>query len=83
MVDAAGTIYVIGGEGINGILFTDVWVSTDGGARPDSRRDAREGYWVGTQGVLQWSRDVPGGSQGTPEGRHGGCREVPLRVLEG
>jgi hypothetical protein len=53
VVDAAGAIYVIGGEGINGILFNDVWVSTDGGARPDSRRDAREGYWVGTQGVLQ------------------------------
>jgi hypothetical protein len=32
VVDAAGAIYVIGGEGINGILFNDVWVSTDGGA---------------------------------------------------
>jgi hypothetical protein len=50
VIDAAGAIYVIGGEGINGILFNDVWASTDGGARPDSRRDAREGYWVGSQG---------------------------------
>ncbi len=36
VVDAAGAIYVIGGEGNGGILFNDVWVSTDGGARPDS-----------------------------------------------
>jgi hypothetical protein len=38
VIDAAGAIYVIGGEGINGILFNDVWVSTDGGAMPDSVR---------------------------------------------
>ncbi len=37
VIDAAGAIYVIGGLGINGtgINFNDVWVSTDGGARPD------------------------------------------------
>jgi hypothetical protein len=34
VVDAAGAIYVIGGYGYN--VFQDVWVSTDGGARPDS-----------------------------------------------
>ncbi len=40
MVDAAGAIYVIGGSygytfyGV-GTVFHDVWVSTDGGARPD------------------------------------------------
>jgi hypothetical protein len=34
VVDAAGAIYVIGGQGIG--YFQDVWVSTDGGARPDS-----------------------------------------------
>ncbi len=38
VIDAAGAIYVIGGLGvINGTLvyLQDVWVSTDGGARPD------------------------------------------------
>ena len=40
MVDAAGAIYVIGGSyylgGLGvGTVFHDVWVSTDGGARPD------------------------------------------------
>jgi hypothetical protein len=34
VVDAAGAIYVIGGyDGTT--YFNDVWVSTDGGARPD------------------------------------------------
>jgi hypothetical protein len=32
VVDAAGAIYVIGGYGGTGILYNDVWVSTDGGA---------------------------------------------------
>jgi hypothetical protein len=38
VIDAAGAIYVIGGFNGNpdaGINFNDVWVSTDGGARPD------------------------------------------------
>ncbi len=38
MIDAAGAIYVIGGEGYDGTSagsrFQDVWASTDG-ARPD------------------------------------------------
>jgi hypothetical protein len=33
VVDAAGAIYVIGGYGSTN--YKDVWVSTDGGARPD------------------------------------------------
>jgi hypothetical protein len=32
VIDAAGAIYVIGGWR----SYKDVWVSTDGGARPDS-----------------------------------------------
>ena len=35
VTDAAGAIYVIGGLGVvnfNNFYFTDVWVSTDGGA---------------------------------------------------
>ena len=46
MIDAAGTIYVIGGSGFNGIFFNDVWASTDGGARPESVRG-------GVRGVLR------------------------------
>jgi hypothetical protein len=35
VIDTYGTIYVLGGY--NGTTyFNDVWVSTDGGARPDS-----------------------------------------------
>jgi hypothetical protein len=52
VIDAAGAIYVIGGFGeppIGGYInYNDVWVSTDGGARPDSRR----GYSRGTTGAL-------------------------------
>ncbi len=36
VIDAAGAIFVIGGwSGFT--YYRDVWVSTDGGARPDSR----------------------------------------------
>ncbi len=55
VIDAAGAIYVIGGEGFNGIQFNDVWVSTDGGARPDSVRGVVGGTgWV-LKGVTQGS----------------------------
>ncbi len=36
MVDAAGAIYVVGGQYGTTTFYTDVWVSADGGARPDS-----------------------------------------------
>jgi hypothetical protein len=38
VVDAAGAIYVIGGDydDRGETNFHDVWASTDGGARPDS-----------------------------------------------
>ncbi len=56
MVDAAGAIYVIGGYS-NGTYLQDVWVSPDGGARPDSfgglSAGTRGGTRVGTQGVLR------------------------------
>ncbi len=51
MIDAAGAIYVIGGSG-SAYYYQDVWVSTNGGAWPDSRRGTQEGTKVGTQGVL-------------------------------
>ncbi len=48
MVDAAGAIFVIGGSssGINSTYFNDVWVSTDGGARPDSGPPGGYTRWV-------------------------------------
>ncbi len=51
MVDAAGAIYVIGGDGGGGTYLNDVYASTDGGARPDSGRG-----WVGgySRGILEW-----------------------------
>ena len=38
VIDAAGTIYVIGGGDSNGTAFKDVWASTDGGARTGLRQ---------------------------------------------
>ncbi len=56
MIDAAGAIYVIGGwDGTK--YFNDVLVSTDGGARPDSRRV----LGVGCHGVLVRYLHVPRG----------------------
>jgi hypothetical protein len=58
VVDAAGAIYVIGGHGSGYPTdLNDVYASTDGGARPDSRRGVdrwgtRGGTRVGTQGFL-------------------------------
>jgi hypothetical protein len=45
VIDAAGAIYVIGGIG-GDAFYHDVWASTDGGTRPDSRR----GGWSGGTG---------------------------------
>ncbi len=45
VVDATGAIYVIGGRGGNGdTVYNDVWVSTNGGARPDTVGGAVGGY---------------------------------------
>ena len=49
VIDAAGAIYVIGGR--YGTFYSDVWVSTDGGAHR-TRRGAR-GYYRGYQGLLR------------------------------
>jgi hypothetical protein len=59
VIDAAGAIYVIGGQGSGGIDYNDVWVSTDGGARAGLRR------WSGcTTGVLKGARGVLGCTKG-------------------
>jgi hypothetical protein len=55
VVDAAGAIYVIGGTSGSSTYYKDVWVSTDGGARPDSGKGGRGtlgGTIGGTQGVV-------------------------------
>jgi hypothetical protein len=59
VVDAAGAIYVIGGES-GGTYYNDVWKSTDGGADPDSRR----GWSGGTRWILQGDLGVRGGEAG-------------------
>ncbi len=56
VIDAAGAIYVIGGYSLtSGISYADVWLSTDGGARPDLVRGCR---W-GTAWVLRGYSGVP------------------------
>jgi hypothetical protein len=51
VIDAAGTIYVIGGRYNENTRYNDVWASTDGGTRGRTRT---WGGWVegGTQGYL-------------------------------
>ena len=62
MIDAAGAIYVIGGY--NGTTyFNDVLVSTDGGARPDSRWAV--GGYRGYSRVLAGYLGVPRGTRST------------------
>jgi hypothetical protein len=58
VIDAAGAIYVIGGTN-DTTVFNDVWVSTDGGAWPDSvvglsgvLVGGTRGYYRSTAGVL-------------------------------
>ncbi len=55
VIDAAGTIYVIGGfthsGGGSSTYHQDVWKSTVGGADRSQSR-LLEGYWVGTRRVL-------------------------------
>ncbi len=50
MIDAAGAIYVIGGQNSSGTYLQDVWVSTDGGA--DRTRGVLDGYLRVLCGVL-------------------------------
>ena len=61
VIDAAGTIYVIGGDGGDAI-YQDVWASTDGGA-DRTRAGGGRGYWLGPQGVLRgYYRGTTGGT---------------------
>ncbi len=85
MVDAAGAIYVIGGT--NGTTyFNDVWVSTDGGARPDSRWVVG-GYWgysrvlAGYSGVPRGFVEYSRGGLGAPEGHPRGTRWAAMGYI--
>ncbi len=76
VIDAAGAIYVIGGYS-GSKYFSDVWLSTDGGAasirgysegtqgavKGCSRRTQLRGSHGGTNGVLSGSCRVPCGTQ--------------------
>ncbi len=75
MIDAAGAIYVIGGEG-DGTWYQDVWVSTDGGARPDLNTGVlegvhQEGYSGDTAGALEGCSRGTMGPQMVPTGYWG------------
>ncbi len=71
VIDAAGTIYVIGGS-LGDTYYHDVWVSTDGGARAGPRpgvargvvtpgeRGATRGYYGGTKGPTGGTRGYSG-----------------------
>ncbi len=69
MFDAAGAIYVIGGN--SGPNFQDVWASTDGGARAGLRQGGVVGWvlqWILKEYVLKgYYRDTQG-SSGVPRG---------------
>ncbi len=60
MIDAAGAIYVIGGDSNYSFFCKDVWVSTDGGA--DRTRSGMVGW--GTRWVV---REYNGGTTGYSE----------------
>ncbi len=68
MIDAAGAIYVIGGQGTDTTTFyADVWSSTDGGGRPDSVLGVVGGvHWVGNQGGTRGG--TTGGTKGGNKG---------------
>ncbi len=67
MIAAAGAIYVIGGSNF-GTWYSDVWASTDGGARPDSVGGWSGGRLGGYSGVLTGTKGVLGVLQGVLRG---------------
>jgi hypothetical protein len=72
VVDAAGAIYVIGGYGDGSSSLQDVWVSTDGGARPGLGRGGGGGVG-GTSGYYR----------GVLSGYHRSTQGYYMAVLQG
>jgi hypothetical protein len=65
VIDAAGAIYVIGGQGWGGMaIFQDVWASTDGGAWPVLVRDVVGGYYRTLRGYFGGTWETLEGWQG-------------------
>ncbi len=64
MIDAAGAIYVIGGVGVGGTYYNDVWKSTDGGVGLAPGVVVGT-WWVSTQRVLRVLGCTRGLSRGT------------------
>ncbi len=73
MIDAAGAIYVIGGNGGGNNFYKDVWVSTDGGA-DRKRAGLGGGYWGYYGGYSRVLRGYSRGTQGAPGRRLTGTR---------
>jgi hypothetical protein len=87
VIDAAGAIYVIGGSSgtyQNLTYYHDVWASTDGGARPYSRRGWSAGgtRWVLTRVLQGYYRGTIGGNFGALWGTTGELG-VPTGYLGG
>jgi hypothetical protein len=94
VIDAAGTIYVIGGQGTGDTRYQDVWASTDGGT--DRTQSGCSGFsegglagYFGLPMVLRGTRGVLRGSLGIQRaftrgtrGVHEGCHAV-FGVLPG
>jgi hypothetical protein len=82
VIDAAGAIYVIGGTGSGGTFFSDVWVSTDGGADRTCAGLSGGTAWV-VRGYLGGTTDTTGALRCTVGvlGVHEGCLGVPEGTL--
>jgi hypothetical protein len=74
VVDAAGAIYVIGGQGYT--HYQDVWASIDGGARPGSAKG-----WSG--GTRRYSRGTRRVLRGYSRGYYGGTKSSSRCTEEG
>ena len=83
MVDAAGAIYVIGGNSQDGggTTFRDVWASTDGGARAGLRRGGGRGG--GTRGYYTSTQECYRGTLGDYRGTSGVLQTGVIKSTRG
>ncbi len=75
VIDAAGAIYVLGGDDRGGTYYKDVYVSTDGGAPPGLSWGVVGAYFGSTTGVLE--RVLEGVCEGVLQGYSRGTSRVP------